>query len=282
MIRRLPRRIRATTHVLVETYEAWRDDRCIRLGAGLAYYGLFAVVPLVTLAAALAGLVFSTADVQEFLTEPLSRLLGRDVDEVSARIAEELTGGRLIAQLGLLGLASLVVAASLVFVAFQDALNQIWHVPYEAGLRETVRRRLLSFLVVLVTGGVLVVSLAAQAVVGLLGDLVPVDSALVAFVTGVASGVLPVVVTAAALALLFHLLPRAQVDRRAALVGGAATAVAMAAAVFVVGWYLRRFGTSSAQGAAGSVFVVLTAIYAQAQIVLAGAEVTKVLTRRWQ
>lgn len=278
----MPPRVGAVADVLVLTYESWRDDRCIRLGAGLAYYGMFAIAPLLTLAVALAGLVFSAPEVQEFLAEPLARLFGEDVDVVTARLAELVADGRQVAQLGLVGLVSLVVAASLVFVAFQDALNQIWHVPYEAGLRQTIRRRLLSFGVVLVTGGLLVASLAAQAVVGLLGGFVPLDGGVVTLVTNLASGLLPVLLAALAVALLFRLLPHATVDRRAALVGGAVTAVLMAVALVAVGWYLGTVATSSASGAAGSVFVVLTAIYVQSQVVLAGAELTKVLTRRWQ
>lgn len=277
---RVPRRARDAGDVLVETYEAWRDDRCVRLGAGLAYYGLFAIVPLLTLAVAIAGLVFTTADVQSFIAEPLARLFGEDVEAMAARVADELTGGGLVAQFGLAGFVSLLVASSLVFVAFQDALNQIWHLPYRSGLRRSIRRRLLSFAVVVATGGVLILSLAAQAVVGALGGLLPVEGTVLGVVTNVASGLLTVVVAAVALALLLGMLPQADVDRRAALAAGTVTALVMAASVVVVGAYLRRFGTSSAQGAAGSVFVVLTAIYAQAQVVLVGAELTKVLTWR--
>jgi membrane protein len=115
-----------------------------------------------------------------------------------------------------------------------------------------------------------------------LGGLIPIDIVLLGVITNVAAGLLPVAVVGIALALLFRRLPRARVDRRAAVIGGGVTAVGMTAAVYLVAAYLRRFGISSARGAAGSVFVVLTAIYVQSQIVLAGAELTKVLTRRWE
>jgi membrane protein len=272
---------RATREVLVTSYRAWRDDRCVRLGAGLAYYGLFALVPVLTLTMAMAGLVFSRADVQTFLAGVLARAFGQDLDQVAAQLAATFAGGRLTTQLGVIGLVSLVVAASVVFVAFQDALNLIWHVPYQAGLRQTVRRRVVAFGVVLVAGGVVVTIVAAESVVVLLGDLLPSDSAVLTLLTGVASDLVPVVVLTAAMALQFAVLPHAPVSRRAAVVGGAVTALVMVASVAVVGWYLRRFGGSSAPGVAGSAFVVLSAIYVQGQVVLAGAELTKVLTHRW-
>ena len=57
---------------LNEAYRNWSRHRTIRLGAGLAYYGLFALVPLVSL----------------FLS--LSDTSNTKIDEAAARIAEEL------------------------------------------------------------------------------------------------------------------------------------------------------------------------------------------------
>lgn len=73
-------RVRAVTtrawNVGIETYEQWRDHRTIRLGAGLAYYGLFALVPMLAVALALAGLVISQGDVQSYLADQLSPASG--------------------------------------------------------------------------------------------------------------------------------------------------------------------------------------------------------------
>ena len=43
---------------IVETHLEWRTDRTLRLGAGLAYYALFTIVPFLALTAALAWQVF--------------------------------------------------------------------------------------------------------------------------------------------------------------------------------------------------------------------------------
>lgn len=270
------------TAVVVSTYRSWRDDRCIRLGAGLAYYGLFAIVPVLTIAVALADLLFRAEDVQAFLAEPLARLLGQDTADVAARLAQQFDDRALAATLGPLGLVTTLIAASLVFVAFQDALNAIWRVDYESGLKMTVRRRLVGFVVVLLLSGVLVTSLAAQTVVGVLGSLLPVDSGLMVLLDGVARNLVPLAATGVALALLYGVLPRPPVDRRAAVVAGGLTALVAAGGAVVVGWYLQRFGAASAPQAAGSVFVLLTGIYVESQIVLAGAELSKVLSARWR
>ena len=113
----------------IETYEQWRDHRTIRLGAGLAYYGLFALVPMLAVALALAGLSISQDDVQSYLAEQLSALFGVDADTVAGALADVLDGSGTLAGLGAVGVASLFLTASLLVLALQDAFNTIWERP---------------------------------------------------------------------------------------------------------------------------------------------------------
>ena len=78
-------------------------------------------------------------------------------------------------------------------------------------------------------------------------------------------------------ALLFRYLTDVRVPWRAAVVGAVVTSVMLAVGTVLVGAYLRRFASSSLVGATGSVFLVLLWIYYEAQIVLMGAEFTRVL-----
>ena len=48
----------------------------------------------------------------------------------------------------------------------------------------------------------------------------------------------------------------------------------------VIGWYLSEYGGSSVTGAFGALLVALTFVYYETQIVLVGAQLVKVLTRR--
>ena len=114
-------RARAVTrrawNLCIDTYEQWRDHRTIRLGAGLAYYGLFALVPMLAVALALAGLVISQGDVQSYLADQLSTLLGVDAAAVADALASALDGSGTLAGLGAVGVASLFLTASLLVLA---------------------------------------------------------------------------------------------------------------------------------------------------------------------
>ena len=164
-------------------------------------------------------------------------------------------------------------------LALQDALNTIWEVPVRSGVRRSVLRRLLAFGLVFATGGVLMVSFALNAVTGLIGRLAPDSPAwapLAELVGTAASWALGVGV----LALLLRYLPDVRTPWRSALVGATITALFVAVGTVAIGAYLRRYAATSLLGVAGSVFLVLLWIYYEAQIVLAGAELTRVLAIR--
>ncbi len=165
--------------VVVETYTSWRSHRTIRLGASLAYYGLFAIVPLLAISFAVAGLVISEADVEDVLASVLGNVVDGDGQEFAAQIAESLDATATTGTLGLIGLGSLLLTASLVFVALQDAFDTIWELPVSSGTWATVRRRLIAFAVVLLAGGLLVASFAVVSISNLLRGILPGTSTIV-------------------------------------------------------------------------------------------------------
>jgi membrane protein len=259
-----------------DTYEQWRDHRTIRLGAGLAYYGLFALVPLLALALAIAGVVISSGDVQSYLADQISEWLGVQADDVARALTDALDGTGTLAGLGVLGAVSLFLTASVLVIAVQDAFNTIWERPVRPGLRQTVMRRLVAFSVIAGAGAVVIVSFVLNAVAGLIGQLLP-DTVLAAPLEQLFGVATSWALGVGVVSLLFRVLTDAHIPWRFALVGGAVTAGLFAVGTALAGAYLQRYGSSSLVGVAGSVLLVLLWIFFVGQLVLIGAEFTRVL-----
>ena len=273
---RLRRPFGALIATLTTTYEEWRRHRTIRLGAGIAYYGLFAIVPVLAVAISLAGVFIGQTDIEQYLADRLSALFDVESAEVSAAVSEVLKEVGTLTTLGVVGLVSLVFTASLLVVALQDAFNTIWERPVRFGFRHSVLRRLGAFAVVAASGGVLILAFALNAVTGLIEAVLP-DGLLFVPVEELFGLVSAWAIVVGTLALLFRYLPDADVRWRSALAGAATTALFVAVGTAAIGAYLRRFGVSSVAGATSSVFLILVWIYYEAQIVLAGAELTRVI-----
>jgi membrane protein len=262
---------------VIGSYTEWRRHRTIRLGASLAYYGLFSFVPLLAVSLSLAGVFFAQDEVQDYLSQQLSGILGDQSGAAAAGLADALDG--VGSSLGAVGLLSLLFTASLLVIALQDALNSIWERPVRAGVRRTVLRRLGAFAVVFACGVVMIVSLTVNSVTALLGRLVP-DGALFESLNELVGTAASWVLLIGVFALLFRYLGDILVPWRSVLPGAAVTALLVAVGTVAIGAYLRRYAASSLLGATGSLFLVLLWIYYEAQIVLAGAEFTRVLALR--
>src|SRR5690606_5334067 len=175
------------------------------------------------------------------------------------------------------------LGASGAFAQLQDSLNTIWEVkPKEGrGIKGMLRDRFLSFSMVLVIGFLLLVSLAISAVLSGIGkflaDLLPMPGAVMqALNFGISFAV-----TSLLFALIFKVLPDAEIRWRDVWVGAAVTALLFSVGRFLIGLYLGRSSVGSPYGAAGSLVVLLLWVYYSSQILFLGAEFTQVYTNRF-
>ncbi len=266
---------RNVIRLLEHAYEHWRAERTMRLGAGIAYYTLFAAVPILSLAAALVARLVSAEQSKEFLVEALDGLVGDQAVTIADTVLDAISSAS--TGLGWFGFITVLVSASFLFLALQDALNVIWQAPVVVGLRQSIKRRLIAFAVALGVAFYFVSSFVIQAVVGLAERLVPGDLAIIESLAEVVTALGSWAVGVLAIALLFKVLPYAEVAWRDAIIGGLITAVFVVIGTSLIAAYVSRFGSSSLTGAASSVALFLVWVYYQAQIVLAGAVLTKIL-----
>ena len=89
-----------------------------------------------------------------------------------------------------------------------------------------------------------------------------------------------VLVTSILFGLLFKFLPDVELAWPDVATGALVTALLFAAGKYVIGLYLGQSSTASSYGAAGSVVVLLLWVYYSSQIVLIGAEFTRLYAER--
>src|SRR5687768_6446988 len=133
-------------------------DGCTQRAAAISFYALFSLFPLAMLAATVLGLIVTDAEartrVVDFVLDnlPLSEARARNDLEVLL-----LNVTRNVAGFGLLGLATLVFAASGVMGAIRHALNAAFDVEDP---RPPAQAKAVDLLLVLAFGLVMILSLA--------------------------------------------------------------------------------------------------------------------------
>ena len=275
-------KLRAFWQLVKEAASDWSHDRAPRLGAALAYYTVFSLVPLLIIIIALIGLVFGQEAAQSAIMAQIAHLVGEQsaaaIKDMIQRASQPSTG--LLATL--IAIVTLLVGASGVFGQLQDALNAVWGVePKEGrGIWGFIKDRFLSFVAVLGTGFLLLVSLVLSSALAAFGKwfsgLLPLPEA----VLETFNFLLSFVVVTGLFALIFKVLPDARIAWRDVWVGAALTSALFTIGKFAIGLYLGKSDVGSAYGAAGSLVIVLVWVYYSAQILLFGAEFTQVYANR--
>jgi membrane protein len=261
-------------------YRSWSAHRAIRIGAGVAYYWLFAIVPLTALAFHLAAAFFSVDDIAEWATRAIGLLESvestEEFKELVAGLLDRTTGS---ATFGFVGGIAAAISASFAFAATQDAVNMVWDAPKLKGFWENAVRRIVLFVATVAVASLLVVFLLAAAIVGTLESLLP--GSLLDKTFAVVSDLAVYLIAFGLIAVAYRYMPWADISWRPPMVSAAVTVVALTLATMGYGWYVDRSNQVSLAGAAGTVLASLVWMYVLAQVFVAGAEVTRALQERW-
>jgi membrane protein len=252
-------------------------DRASRLGASLAYYSLFALAPLLVLSISIAGAFLGEQAAEGDLVERVDELVGPEIADVLQEGLDEFQGRQSAGSLALVSTLVLVFTASVLFVAWRDAVRSIWGLPRKRGVKASVLRRLGGFLFVLGGGLFVTAMLLAQMVMGLVDQIV--DSALLNVAIRITGTLIPFLVGALFLALLYKYTPGIDIEWKHVWPGTIVAMLMLALGTWLYGLYVGTIGASSVSGVAGSVILGLVLIYYGSQILLFGIEVTKVLQR---
>ena len=272
--------MRETWLLLRVTGSDWYEDRAQRLGAALAYYTIFALTPGLIIVIAVTGFLMGR-DAELQIVGQIRELIG----EQGATAIESTIRSARTESLGVTGTAlaliPLVFGLWGLFGELQDGLNTIWGVRPKAGrgVIDIVKERFWSFAMVVGIGFLLLVSLAMSAwlvAVGTyFGGLLPAPAAALETLNFVVSFAVITVL----FAMTFKLLPDVRIAWRDVWLGAGVTALLFTAGKFAIGLYLGKSSVASAYGAAGSLVVIVVWVYYSAQILLFGAEFTKVWTK---
>ena len=263
------------------TYEEWSKDKASRLAAALAFYAIFSLAPLLILTITFAALFYGDDAARGLIATQIEKYVGRAGAEViqgilrsSARQPPGLAAA--------IGFGTLLMGGIGIFNQLQDALNTIWGVetePFES-VWQMIRLRAGALLEVLGVCAMFLAMLIVSTILSAAGQFA--GSALPEFSYGWhlldVGGSFSVMFILFAFA--FKKLPEATVEWRDVWQGAGITALLFSAGKSLIGIYLGRSSVGSAYGAAGSLVALLVWIYYSAQIMLFGAEFTKVCARK--
>lgn len=277
-------------HLFIAAGKGFIEDRATKLSAALAYYTLFSLTPLIIIVISAASLFLGDhMDPNTKLFGEISELIGKDAANQlhgfvnNANLSGKSTWGLII------GIATLVIGSTAIFIEIQDSINLIWKVKAvpKKGWKKLIVNRLLSFSLIASLGFLLLVSLIVNSIVmGVGGKLETYASKIGAGQISelfmlIITNVLTVAVVTCIFAIIFKVLPDVHLKWKPALVGALFTALLFSLGKYAIGIYIEKGNPGSAFGAASSIIVILLWIYYTAIILYFGAEFTQAYAEKF-
>jgi len=292
----------------IDTGTKFAADRATRLAAGLAYYTLFSLAPLLIILTGIAGRFLDDVITGEDIPELIERVVGPEAAEWISGLIE---GGNVFTDSSsftiatIISLGVMIWGAANIFNHIKETLNFIWGVraaPGRQGIIATVRGRLVAFATVFFFGLLIVgffllnammayiipwfetyiiessflIELFPEAVQTFTDTILPSWRVLQWAQYFLAFGLMLLV-----FAFFYKFMPDVQIAWRDVWVGAAFTALLITIGTLGLSIYFKLSSIGSLYGAAGTIMVVLFWFYYSAQMFLFGAEFTAVYATRY-
>lgn len=253
--------------------DPWRESAII------AYYSIFSLPGLLLVVITLAGYFFSEGRISGYINEQISSAIGentaRQVQDVVDRAYDEDQS----LFMTIVGIATILFAATGVFFQLQKSLNFIWDVKPDAqksGIWQVLKARLFSLGLIITIAFLLLISLVITTLLSALADYI--QSYLPEYIMSVfqvANFLISFAIITFLFALMFKYLPDAHIKWRTVWIGAMLTSILFGLGKTALGIYFGKANPGSGYGAAGFVILILLWTSYSSMIVFFGAEFTR-------
>lgn len=264
--------------ILKTTASEFMVNNSFRHAAALSYYTIFSLPPLLLIVITVASSIWDAEAVNGQIFAQMKGLVGADsakfMQDSIAEFNKQQKGGLAT----VIGIGTLIFAATTFFVTLQESINDIWNLKVKprSGMWQFVRDRLLSFGLILSVALLLLISFVVSAVLsvftGYLQRLLPEVAIVFIHIIDIA---LSLGVTSLLFALIYRFLPDAIIRWRDVGIGAFITAALFIIGKYLIAFYINKADPGSAFGAAGSAIVLLVWVNYSSLIIFFGAEFTQ-------
>jgi membrane protein len=252
-------------------------DRATIFAAGLAYFAVFSIAPLLILITAIAGLFIGRSVAGDLISLQLQAVVGSDLAQFLLEIVQTFADQTISRTATVISLIVLFFSAGGIFNQLKTALNYLWGITNvrpknTAEWVLVARHRAIPFLMVFGFGVLFGIALLIETV------LLAVSTRLETFLPNLAailprfSALLIPALSLVTFLLIYKLLPDAESRWRDMAVGALVATLLFSVGRRLLAVFFTYSNTGSVFGAAGSIVALLIWVYFSAQILLYGAE----------
>ncbi len=269
-------------NIFIEAIAKWWSADPFSLGAALAFYTIFSLVPLLIIVITITGSLVSPEIIEGRILTELARYLGpATANFISTLIVQaEQIEANVIANI--IAIVTLILGSIGVFSQLQLSLNKLWNVPTNVGkgFLSFLERKVSALLMIVGFGFLFMASFGLSAGITafrtvLNARLENLDKILI-----YSNYTISFLIVVGMFMFIYKYLPNTNISWKVAFEGSLVTGVLFILGSALIGLYLEYVPIASSYGAAGSVIVILLWVYYSSLVFFLGAAVTYVMNKR--
>jgi len=268
---------------LKKTFKKYSVIEAMNYSSSIAFYLIFSLPAILIITMTIAGSIYEDQVARDTLLEQFQALFGGQSAEAINRILLNIDESYNSITARVIGITTLIISATTVFVSLQDGINKIWGLESKPdnGLLYFFKNRLVSLAMAISIGFLLLVTLVIDAALSFFDDqIVTAFSETGFYIASSVNIVLSILVTTGVFACLFKIIPETEVKWKNVLSGALITTLLFIVGKYIIAFYLATSSFGDVYGAAGSLVVLLTWIFYSSMIVLFGAQFTCVYSKQ--
>ncbi|MFW6232588.1 MAG: YihY/virulence factor BrkB family protein, partial [Bacteroidota bacterium] len=160
-------KLKEAKNLIIETIEQLDDDKWFKLAGSLSFYTMLSLAPLLVVIIAIAGFIFGTDAATGGIVSTLESYTGEKTAMVIQNVIKNASEPETGLWATIISSVIFMFASATVFVDIKESLNIIWGVELKPGkpVKSFLKNRITSFLMVLATGFVLILSLFTNIII---------------------------------------------------------------------------------------------------------------------
>lgn len=264
--------------VILDTFNGFLEFKILKMSASLAYITVFSLAPLLLVILFVFDFFWGREAIEGAIYLQVKSFVGASGAEQLQSMIQNLAKSQNSSFAAIIGIGTLIFAATSVFAEIQDSINTIWGLrpKQKSGVWMFIKARLLSFGVIGSLGFIMLVALGFSTLLDGISDQLVQNYSEISVVFFYFSNIfLTIVITSLLFAAIFKILPDADITWRQVRVAALTTTFLFMLGKFLISFYIANSNIVSVYGTAGSIIVLMLWVYYSSVILYLGATFAK-------
>lgn len=264
-------------NLFARTSKEWYRKDPFRESAVIAYYAIFSIPGLLVLIVTVGGYFFDKEAVNQNIIAQIAGTMGADTAAEIKSMLTNVSQSKSTLLGSIIGIVTILVGATGVFVELQKSFNTIWAVKVvpKTGILPILKTRLFSFGLILAIAFLLTISLVVSTALAAMSNWIKVDSSeFMIIIFKILNFIISLAVISTLFGLMFKILPDAEIKWKHVWLGSLVTGLLFTIGKTALAYYFGKTNPASVYGAAGSIILMLLWVSYSSMIMFFGAEFT--------